>query len=524
THWLGFMFPKDYKERILPDLSRNIVCGNSLVEKDFWGIFDDEKDAPQDRRKINAMDFETAFHEVLKQGGFDAIVGNPPYVRQETLGDKFKKYAKEKFKTFAGTADLFVYFIERGISKLKPGGQYGIIVANKWMRANYGKPLRSWLKNTSTHKLEEVTDFGDLPVFQGATTYPCIIRVSKQNGRNREFFAAEVKTLDFTDLSEYVAANRFTMQAADLDDNGWTLVNTKTLNLLQKLRAAGVPLGEYVDGKIYYGIKTGLNEAFVIDETTKLRLINKDPKSAELIKPFLAGRDIKRYQEPKSDKYLISIPNGWTKVKMGPSKQNETTSWKWLKETYPAIAEHLEPFEKAGKKRWDKGEYWWELRPCDYYPEFEKPKMMLPDIATRGNFMRDADKKFYCVNTAYMIPIDDLFLLGLLNSRLITFFYSQLTSTIRGGYLRFIFQYLEQIPIVKLDLKKKEEKALHDKVVGLVEEMLKTKKELSETMLGYRKTQLETEIETLDRRIDALVYELYGLSEEEIALVEGTGD
>jgi hypothetical protein len=135
-----------------------------------------------------------------------------------------------------------------------------------------------------------------------------------------------------------------------------------------------------VGGKIYYGIKSGLNEAFVIDGVTRARLIAEDAGSAELIKPFLAGRDIKRYEMPKSDKFLILMPRGWTQEKSG----NASDALGWLKEDYPAIFNHLLPFAQAAEKRCDKGEYWWELRSCDYYDEFEKPKIVYAEIATQG--------------------------------------------------------------------------------------------------------------------------------------------
>ena len=167
------------------------------------------------------------------------------------------------------------------------------------MRANYGKPLRRWLKE---RRIEEIVDFGDLPVFQGVTTYPCIIRVS--HGKPRETFpVTEVASLDFSDLSEYVRESSFLDRQDDLDEEGWSLVDEQTGALLKKVRGSGVPLGEYVQGKIYYGIKTGLNKAFVIDAETRDRLIAEDPRSAEVIKPFLAGRDVKRYAPLEADKF-----------------------------------------------------------------------------------------------------------------------------------------------------------------------------------------------------------------------------
>ncbi|NTV47919.1 MAG: restriction endonuclease subunit R, partial [Chlorobiales bacterium] len=335
--------------------------------------------------------------------------------------------------------------------------------------------------------------------------------------RNSAFFAAEVKTLDFNDLAEQVEANRFAMQTGDLDDSGWMLVDTRTLGLLQKLRAAGVPLEEYVDGKIYRGVLTGLNEAFVIDEETKNKLISEDRKSEEIIKPFLAGRDIKRYEEPKSDKYLIFTRRG---IDI---------------EEYPAIKEHLLQFKEQlmpKPKNWNgkfwkgrkEGSYkWFEIQDSiDYYPEFEKPKIIYPNICKQPEFTFD-ENLLYTNQKCFIIPIPDKYLIGVLNSKVTMFLFQIILPKLRGDFFEPSYVYFKDFPIRKLDLTKKQEKAVHDKLVRLVNEMLKSKKELSATQLGYRKTQLESEIDALDRQIDALVYELYGLSEEEIALVEGKG-
>ncbi len=499
------------KERALPDLGDNIKCGNSLIGPDFYDgeqsdLFLDE----EERYRINAFDWEAEFTDIFKQGGFDAVIGNPPYIRQEML-TQFKPYFEKKYDVYHGVADIYVYFIEKGVSFLKENGQFGIIVANKWMRANYGEPLRRWMK---AGRIEEIIDFGDMPVFQKATTYPYILRLSK-DGKGKSFDVTQIKSLEFAELQEAVEEGRYEVEHGALNDNGWSLTDEKTRKLLEKLKTIGIPLGEYVDGKVYYGIKTGLNEAFVIDEKTRQNLIAEDPKSAELIKPFLAGRDIKRYKEPTSDKFLISIPKGWTNAQL-KQKQN---AWNCLKEAYPAIAKHLEPYTAKGEKRYDKGDYWWELRACDYYEEFEKPKIIFPDISTRGNFAYEANQS-YLGNTAYIMPTDDISLLAQLNSCLMTFYYSHITSSIRGGYYRFIFQYVTQLPIRTIDFDSKDDVVKHDKMVTLVERMLDLNKKLDSANSPHDKTRIERDIAATDNQIDRLVYDLYNLTEEEIAIVE----
>ncbi|MGD9594527.1 MAG: TaqI-like C-terminal specificity domain-containing protein [Methanothrix sp.] len=497
-----------FSERALPDLSRNIKCGNSLIG---WDILEENPSLGQEEiERINPFDWRAEYPEVFGRGGFDVVIGNPPYVRQEGLGE-FKGYFQKHFQVYQGTADLYAYFMERGVSLLQDEGIFSYIVANKWMRANYGLPLRRWLKEQC---IEEITDFGDLPVFLGATTYPCIIRIVRRPPQS-SFQATQVKTLNFNDLGEYVNENGYKVNQLTLDDSGWSLADEATQALLDKLKGKGVPLGEYVGGKIYRGILTGLNEAFVIDAQTRERLIAEDPKSEELIKPFLAGRDIKRYHQPVNDKYLILIPRGWTKEK----SSNARDTLGWLKGNYPSVANHLLPFTQAASKRYDKGEYWWELRACDYYDEFEKPKIIIPAIVRSASYAYDL-LDIYSNDKTSIIPTDDLYLLGILCSKVADFVIHSISSTKHGGYFEYKPMYVSQIPIRTIDFSDPADVARHDSLVSLVDRMLTLHKQLQEARTPHDETALQRQIEATDRQIDALVYELYALTEDEKKIVE----
>jgi hypothetical protein len=500
---------KLFQERALPDLSNNIKCGNSLIG---WDILNDNPGMGQEEiDRINPFDWEKEFPEIFQRGGFSIVIGNPPYVRQEGLGE-FKGYFQKHYKVYQGTADLYAYFIERGVSLLREGGIFSYIVANKWMRANYGLPLRAWLKEQC---IEEIIDFEDLQVFQGATTYPCIIRITKSKPHT-SFEVTQIKTLEFQNLSDYVKENHYNVNQLVLDDKGWFLTDERTQALLSRLKALGVPLSDYLSGKIYYGIKTGLNEAFVIDGSTKERLIAEDARSAELIKPFLAGRDIKRYEMPANDKYLILMPRGWTRER----SENSKDAFGWFRQNYPAIANHLQPFSEAAEKRYDKGEHWWELRACDYYDEFEKPKIMYLVFQVKPAFTFD-EAGTYANNAVWITPISDKTLLGILNSKLGWFMISNYCTQIQNGY-QLIFNYLGKIPIRVINFSDPQDVARNDRMVSLVDQMLSLHKQLQEARTPHDQTAFQRQIEATDRQIDALVYELYELTEDEIRIVEGT--
>jgi len=498
-----------FSERALPDLSKNIKCGNSLIG---WDILEDNPGLGQEEiERINPFDWRAEYPEVFSRGGFDVVIGNPPYIRHGLLSDK-KDYLQQHYQTYRGIADIYVCFIEMGISLLKNNGAFSYIVANKWIRAKYGEPLRKWLK---TQHIEEIIDFGDLPVFQGATTYPCIIRIYKRPP-SLGFRVTQVENLDFADLSDYVKEHCYYVSQTTLDDDGWTLADEQTQALLDKLRSKSMPLGEFVQGKIYLGVLTGLDKAFIIDKSTMNRLIAEDPRSAEVIKPFLMGRYIKRYQPPVSDRYLIFMPKGWTRKKTDSSE-----ALRWLKNNYPAISNHLLPFADTAAKRdsSNQGEYWWELRSCEYYDEFEIPKILWPEISGSARFTFD-ESGAYTNHKVYLIPGANYYLLGLLNSSLLRLYIHSVCTDLQGNSYNFSVAFVRRTPIRVIDFSDPADVTRHDSMVSLVDRMLSLHKQLQEARTPHDEIALKRQIEATDRQIDALVYELYGLTEEEIKIVE----
>lgn len=487
-------------ERALPDLGSNIKCGNSLIGPDFYEGKNLSLFGAEEMEKINTFDWyskEKGFGEIMSKGGFDAVIGNPPYVRQEFLSE-FKKHFESHYKVYQGAADLYAYFIEKGIGLLKKGGLFSYIVANKWMRASYGSLLRDFLKKEG---LLEIVDFGDLRVFENATTYPCIVKV-KKGALQRTITAANIESIEFSDLSEYVKDKSFSVDLSGLPSDGWTLVDKKTVHLLNKLRESGITLGDYVENKIYRGVLTGLNEAFIINEDIKNRLIKADSKNAEIIKPFLTGSGIKRYEEPSIDKYLIFTRRGIDIDK------------------YRAIKKYLSQFQKklepgTGRKP---GSYkWYEIQDTvAYYKEFEKAKIMYQVFQVKPAFIYD-NRNTYANNAIWILPGNNICVLGIMNSKLGWFMISHICTQIQNGY-QLIWDYLKNVPIPNMkDVK------LTTKLEIAINQMLETQKQLHSTKHENDKKQYQHKIEILDKQIDDLVYKLYGLTEEEIRVVEGAG-
>ena len=394
--------------------------------------------------------------------GFDIVIGNPPYVRQEKLKANnlnFKDLLKKHYDCFTGTADLYVYFYERSIKLLKPEGVFAFITSNKWYRANYGEKLRDWM-NCNTH-IRSIIDFGDEAVFT-AIAYPTIIiatrrkRPSPASGRGiggeGGRISEIVRVMNWSQkypveiFPAVFAAESFPVPQTELSKAGWQLEPPVKRRLLERIRAAGKPLSEYVQGKFYYGIKTGLNEAFVIDGTTRARLIAEDPKSAEIIKPFLRGRDVKRWRVEFANQYLIKIESSENKQHPWSNKKNQEAESVFSK-CYSAIHSHFQKYREELINRCDQGHYFWELRSCIYWQDFEKPKIVYPDIALSPQFSWDSDKR-YLANTGYIIPTNDKWLLAILNSSVCAWFYAQISPQIQNGYYRFIAQYCEKIPIL----------------------------------------------------------------------------
>jgi hypothetical protein len=421
--------------------------------------------------------------------GFDIVVANPPYVRQELLDPDLKATLKRRYpEVYRGTADLYVYFYARALQLLRTGGAGSFISSNKWLRAGYGKKLRAHLARQAT--VDAVIDFGDLPLFE-ATAYPMVIVFRNEPpGEGQALRALEVEDLAVVDrLPEVVAAEAWCQPQNTLDaKRGWALVKPDIQALIEKLRNSGTLLRDYAKNGFYRGVTTGLNQAFVIDGVTRDRIVAEDAKSAEIIQYWLRGRSIDRWRIEFEDQYIIFARRG---IDI---------------DRYPAIKRHLSQFKERlmpGTERGRKpGSYeWYEIQDTTaYYTEFGKPKIVYPDIAKRPEFAYDTTGA-YGGNTIYILPTEGLYLLGILNSLVVEFFYNQISSTIRGDYLRFIASYMEQVPIPTPT------PAQREAIEALVRKLLAAEGQ-------------GPHVEAWEQELNALVYQVYDLTTEEIAIVE----
>ncbi len=439
----------------------------------------------------NAFEWRFEFPEVLDNDGnftgFDIVIGNPPYIRQEELGT-LKDYLKKGYQVYSGMADILVYFYELGINLLKDSGKFSFITSNKFMRANYGKVLREHL---GKFNLDEIIDFGDAPVFGGIAAYASIVNLQKfdsENGNQTRVYTFPTVG-DVPDFEKTYKTDSFKIAQNRLTPNGWRLEQTEVLDLLAKLRSTGEPLGEYVNGRFYRGIITGFNEAFVVDRETKERLIAEDSKSAEILKPFLRGRDVKRWQVEFQDLWLIFTRRG---IDI---------------EEFPAIKNHLLQFKNRllpdGKRGRKRGSYeWFEIQDnIAYWKEFEQPKIIYPNICDVNKFSWD-ESGFYTNQKAFIIPEANKFLLGYLNSKVVFWLFDKLLAKLLNGFFEPSGIFMDKLPIPKIEEKDQQQ------FVALVDQILELKKAGKDT-------------QALENEIDALVYRLYDLTAEEIAIVEG---
>jgi len=567
----------------LKPLDKNIQQGNSIIH--------------HKKTDKQAFLWNVQFNKVMEAGGFDVILGNPPYVRQERLSD-IKPYLQEHYQTYHGVADLYTYFFELGLKLLKKGGRLGFISSSTFFRTNSGEALREFLKVRSN--LLTVIDFNDYPVFEGVTTYPAILILEKPERLRKNAPKSEFKFLNITakkDEKHHAVKQQLqngfgVMKQTALKVDAWQLEDESFSNLRQKITQGYKTLKE-VYGSPCYGVKTGLNKAFVID-AKQYELLKQDDPEGKILKPFLEGKDLKRWRVESRGLYLILFPKGWTHGQLEYKEEDddfsdltEEKAWEYVQSKYPTIAEHLKPHEIKGRKRTDKGYFWWELRSCAYYENFGENKIVWGNLQSSPSFLYD-DQKYFINAPSPILATTEKWLVAYLNSALIWYFLSNIAIGRSGGFIECKPMYINQIPIPTIDDETKatladlaeqcqtEAKTRYEleqtvqcrwlenlrpvnnfhplntkltewwklsSIVELAEEAHKAfKLKKSETLKvnlfspfkqdewspylkeNISQWQMHTQkIQDLEKQIDDLVFELFGLSEAEKKLVKGGG-
>jgi len=520
--------------------------------------------------------FDSQGQPLGERAGFDVVIGNPPYVRQEQLSID-KSFFQEHYEVYHGVADLFVYFFAQGLRLLRENGRLAYISSNSWIRANYATLLRQYLRTQTT--VETLIDLGDNHVFADAPDLTPAIQVVRKTQPTDGYTAQGAvfaRGEGITSFRQQLGDKLFTLSVNDQLDTGWQLTGDAPRTLFTKLMATGNPLGKEIEEHIYRGLLTGLNEAFIIDQAMRDRLVKDDPRCTAIIKPMVRGEDLRPWYQENEGRWLICFPSGWTMQTFPDIEPTEALAWKKLAKYYPVLAKYLEPFAEAARKRQDKGQFWWELRPCNYYYVFDKPKIFFSDIA---NFPRFSwgEEGYYVNNRGYALVPTDISLLGILQSRVCWFCITRLCAPLgeRKGLVRYLHftQYTTHLPIppltdtqrdhigklaLQLTETARQRYEVRRKTTHRIENDLGTPpaklnqklttwwelsfKELREELVKVFKRdiplkdrddweallrdrtaeigRLTGEIVRLETELDAAVYDVFGLDEEERALIE----
>lgn len=473
------------------------------LKKEYDNIFNLESNHPFEWR------FE--FPEILDDDGnfkgFDLIIGNPPYIRQEELKE-LKSHLAKNYKVYKGTSDIYTYFYELGFNVLKDNGVLSYITSNKYTRAGYGEALREFLlKNV---KVLEYTDLNGIKVFDSATVDTSILCFEKSKSKDNKFkylaLSNEILKTCAYDIGLYKDYAEFSQNS--LSKESFTFSDENTSALKAKIERIGTPLKEWQGLNIYRGILTGYNEAFII--TTEKRneiLANcKDEaekeRTAKLIRKMLRGRDIKRYSYEWAGLWVINTHNGY---KNQNGEKVEAINIKH----YPSLKKHFDEFYPQLEKRADKGLTPYNLRNCAYIEEFEKEKIVYPCImAKEPCFSYETSFAFAMAPANIITSNSDIlkYILAFLNS---DFIYLMLRKFYMGGGIEGELKTnnLEKLPIPKINSKNQK---LADEFINLVDEILKAKEQ-----------DKNANTQELENKINSLVYKLYNLTEEDIKIIEG---
>ena len=419
--------------------------------------------------------------------GFDVVIGNPPYISHDKIPKQLKAQIKNHYQSYQPFADVYCYFIEKALELQSKRGILSFITSNSYLRAEYGAPIRNLL--LSKNILLRILNIEDSQVFESAIVNVAIMVSRKPTNSTDDFCIVVNSPFSGNSFADFVKINGFNYPQAYFNSKSWNLAEPKHVELQKKLESSGKTLEEFRT-KIRLGIATGSNKAFLIDEDQKHELCEKNPINAEIIKPILRGRDISRYSYTLPGQYILLSKNGVN-----------------VERDYPDIYEHLESFGDGFKNRGAQGQHWTNLRACSFYDDFKKEKIVWIELSDLGRFAL-CNEEIYLLNSAYfLLPplgIDAKLLLGILNSTTIRFYLNLVAETSGMGTSRWINNYVKEFPIPIVTYEQQTE---------IIEHV--------DQILAIKHADPNSDISNLENEIEKLVYALYDLTPEEIAIVEG---
>lgn len=522
------LLPK--KQQLLPPLSNNIKCGNSLIDFDIFEqgrLFDEET-----KSRINPFDWHSkssGFGKVMEKGGFDVVIGNPPYVRIQAMKEWAPvevEYYKTRYTSASkGNYDIYVVFVEKGISLLNPKGRLGFIMPHKFFQAKYGESLRDIISKGK--HLSEIVHFGHQQVFEGATTYTCLIFFDKAGRRQAHF-------IKVNNIDEWIKGNgkeEGNIPARSITKSEWDFVVGKQAALFNKLNKSKIKLGDVAD--VFVGLQTSADDVFIMDfieelpEALRLKSRSLDSEwilEKGLLFPLVSGTDVKRYDPLPARQYILF-----------PYKVSDTAieliPFKSISENYPNTASYLQANKKRLEEREkgkSKGASWYGYIYLKNLRRQSLSKICVPRLVDLLHATYDAKGNYFLDNVDVNgITLKNEFqgqgmkyLIALLNSKLLQWFFPFISAPFRGGWYSANRQFISKLPIHTIDFNNLQEKALHDKVVLLVDRMLELHERKATLPSSAEKDRVDREISITDEKIDGIVYELYGITDNEREIVE----
>jgi adenine-specific DNA-methyltransferase len=508
----------------LPSLEDNIKCGNSLIGTDFYAqptleLTDD------DRIKVNCFDWEKEFVSIFEAGGFDVVVGNPPYVRMQTINKNLTDYFKKHYKGAGyGNYDLYILFIEQSLKLLVADGLYGMILPHKFFHAEYGEGIRRII--AEGRNVVKINNFTTNQIFDKATTYTCLLFLSKN--ANDEFYYQEIKMGKSTNAS--LSSQTFETITASKLTGKWNFNCSEKEKIFDKIKENTISL-DCISRKIFKGSSTGNDDVYIVQLVSRHKkhsvvystILNENIKiENELLKPFIYGQDVRRFYINNTTSFII-FP-----YILG--EKATIINLNVLKSDYPYTYAYFTQVRKILTKRkleFSSGDYF-KYSAGRSLLEYNQQKILIPDMLVESRFGIDVNGEFYhgpaihsfLINKQYDF-IHYNYILALLSSKVFWFFISHTSTALRGNAYRLTPEYINSFPVKIIDKNNKPKTQAYNNLISLVDKMLELKQKEAAEPNQQLKTMILRQIEGVDKAIDTAVYALYNLTEDEIKVVEG---